>query len=466
MPSPLQWLLQFGAQLPGKFVRSLDVLVIGGGQSALVTAALLGRRGYRGLLVSQGELSPHTCQREDWTWNDAQSPILAHVHEELGLQTAFRIKSGPLKPGLRIVDTHHRIELESKESPERALRYLTGLSSEELTQNLDRIKEAHLELSSFLQPSLKFPASGFFERRRVDAALMRMSLCTEVSNPSLNPSLLRLGHSLTPFLTHGVHTERAPTLGQMARLLYFVLDGPQLPEYGRPCRELLLDRAHRSGFPLHDGRVSSITRDGRHFRVLLDHRRAPDRVQAIVDASEHLSGVQIMAQTEFKRLEPIAADPSAGYIWSIRWQIDKKWVPDQIGCSVLIMATPDSPSIWLSAHNLSPNEVLLNAEFFVPHTSSSEPVALMAPKVIAHVQKVVPFLAHHTQQSPPTQHHRVHLIDKSDPTGLGKWTVRTPHKYLFLAGPAVLPGCLSSEGAYSSALQTVDAITRVLGERR
>ena len=63
-----------------------EVVVLGGTLSATIISALLAQRGYRGILVDQGELSKnHSSGFFDLSLQDEASSAMQRVHEELNL---------------------------------------------------------------------------------------------------------------------------------------------------------------------------------------------------------------------------------------------------------------------------------------------------------------------------------------------------------------------------------------------
>ncbi|MEO1234807.1 MAG: hypothetical protein AAFZ18_38530, partial [Myxococcota bacterium] len=226
-------------------MRSVDVMIVGGGAGALATAAILGKRGLRGLIL----VPPHTSQpsphrREDWIWDDRHAPVLGRVHEEIALQDAFRRKAVAVRPGLRFVGRERRVELEPEDAPSDVFARLLRLEAKDVLRQVRALDGPARKVGEFLEEAPLLPPAGFFERRRLQALLEAHPELTTPAVDTLEPTLFEHLKSLLPFLTHQMASELPPSIGRLARPAHLLLQGPRLSDGGRPLRSLLGDRAH------------------------------------------------------------------------------------------------------------------------------------------------------------------------------------------------------------------------------
>ena len=160
-----------------------DVIVLGSRLAPLTCAALLAKRGFRVLVLGQGEPPPsyelcgHQLPDRPFTFLTAQSPVLARVLSELGLTQSYRRLQVPLDPAYQVALPDHRYEL----SPQH------GAVSREFEREFPEVKRpledfhAHIEqaqrdLDELLQRDLTWPPETFLERREFNRALSGLGL--------------------------------------------------------------------------------------------------------------------------------------------------------------------------------------------------------------------------------------------------------------------------------------------------
>ena len=451
-------------------MRSLDVLVVGGGAAALTTAALLGKRGYRGLVVDNGELDDtQHYPRDNWSWDDAHAPALARVHELLGLQAAFRRSAQAIRPGLRLITQDKRVELEPEDSPADVLARLLQLDRITIIKQLRTIEKSSKKVAQFLESVSVFPASGFFERRKATNAINDCDELSWIGTDYIHPELCSHLEALLPFLTHFGSSAPAPArMGRLARPARLLLQGPRLPS-GRSLRLVLAERAARGGFEIHRGQLSVLQPDGRRLKVEATQRRAPALVNAVVDASSHLSAVRMLsAHNRYKKLAPILDEAAPRDLMALfEWELDASVLPEPLGQTALLLSSSELPSAWISIRPTNHSHrvrVVVELPGLDPQYSPDD-LGNYLEIARNYIRSIAPFFEHGRAEA-QTPRFRPLFDPQLDPhAGLGGLPVRTPVRNVILAGPVVLPGCVDMEGAYLSALQATEAVAELLGSR-
>ena len=96
---------------------SYDVVLLGLSLEPLFAAALLGKRGFRVLVLGQGELPPsytlagRRLPRFPFTFDAAHSPVARRILSEIALSQLFRRRSVAYDPALQVVLPRHRFDL-------------------------------------------------------------------------------------------------------------------------------------------------------------------------------------------------------------------------------------------------------------------------------------------------------------------------------------------------------------------
>lgn len=447
-------------------MRSLDVLVVGGGAGALATAALLGKRGLRGLVVDHHELeSVAANHRADWVWDDRHAPILAAVHEELGLQDVFRRQALAVRPGLRLIGARRRVELEPEDAASDVLARLVDLSPKEVLAQVRAIEGAAKKVADFFAKNPPLNPGGFFERRKLTGMVAEVPELSVPATEVVEPRLLAHLQGWLPFLTNQLPSDSSLAVGRLARPVHLLLQGPRLPERGRPLREVLWERAERSGFEIEQDRLTRLEPDGKRFRVTLGQGRGELLVDAVVDASQAMAGLESLPhEIKARKLTALLGmSHPAGYVVELSWIVDREVVPEPLGGAALLGGDDGDPPIWLS---LRPDEdearVRLVVERIATLDEQRNQEAKLQADTRARLERLMPFFV---EGHPAAQVARwkPRLAAELDPhTGLAGLPTRTPLKNLVLAGPLVLPGCTALEGAYLAATRAAAAVTQNL----
>jgi phytoene dehydrogenase-like protein len=151
-----------------------DVVVCGGGMTGLVTAALLGRRGFRVLLVASEadrptfEAAGHVLSRGPALLPPVAAPPVARVLQDLNCVQIVKRRAPPLAPPFQVVMPHHRFDIGADaESLGRELGREFGGERVAIEAALARVAATSVLLDPLLATEITLPPDGFWERREV-----------------------------------------------------------------------------------------------------------------------------------------------------------------------------------------------------------------------------------------------------------------------------------------------------------
>ena len=154
-----------------------DVVLLGTRFEALLSGALLAKRGFRVLVLGQGML-PSTYQvagrrlpRETFAFRAAHSPVAKRALTELALHQVFRRRATGMDPAFQIVVPGHRVDV----PPDPA--HLEREVDRELGDVKRAVEDFHrlgervgADLDHLFERDLLFPPETFFERREFQRA--------------------------------------------------------------------------------------------------------------------------------------------------------------------------------------------------------------------------------------------------------------------------------------------------------
>jgi phytoene dehydrogenase-like protein len=151
-----------------------DVVVCGGELTGLVTAALLGRRGFRVLVLGHDadrpsfEAAGHTLSRGPALLPPINSPAVARVLKELNCVQIMRRRAPPLLPAFQVVMSRHRFDIGSDDDAlGREMTREFGAERAAIEAALARVATTSGLLDPLLGTEITLPPDGFWERREV-----------------------------------------------------------------------------------------------------------------------------------------------------------------------------------------------------------------------------------------------------------------------------------------------------------
>src|SRR5262249_52555121 len=141
--------------------------------SATITAALLAKRGLRGLIIDQGELASIDGRLlPDLVLSDHGSLAMELVHSELGVKEDLKVRGQPISPIVQAIFPDQRIDL----YPERGAmfselrRAFKTEGADAFMRALERLDAVEKYAGGYLSTAGELPPSGFFGKRQATQA--------------------------------------------------------------------------------------------------------------------------------------------------------------------------------------------------------------------------------------------------------------------------------------------------------
>jgi phytoene dehydrogenase-like protein len=151
-----------------------DVVVCGGELTGVVSAALLGRRGYRVLLIggesdrASFEAGGYTLSRAPALLPPVAGPPIARVLQDLNCIQVVKRRAPPLAPSFQVVMPHHRFDVgDNEDLLGRELAREFGGERAAIEAAIARIAETSAVVEPLLATEITLPPDGFWERREV-----------------------------------------------------------------------------------------------------------------------------------------------------------------------------------------------------------------------------------------------------------------------------------------------------------
>ncbi len=471
--------------------RHYEAVVIGGRLSAVVAAALLAKRGVRGLLIDEGELAsedPHLLV--DCVPADGGSAVMQLVHRELGLQDELRNRSGPLDPLLQIVWPDQRLDL--SDDPKSSMQELhrgLGTHARGVETFFERLEEAASQVGEFLEHAGELPASGYFNRRSARTNARRYEAVTQGLDQSgllaeLDPLAAELFMAPLTYLTYiEDRTAGEASVARFARPLARFLSGTRSLRNGRTLRGIFSDVAERRAFEVQHGALESAEPKGRQVHLRLAGNSDGITAEAIIDASGELSALGVLPYQKRRKdlSETLQTARPRATLHVLGIEVDDAAIPPGMGHHLLLLngrrdpsrAEPDAADrpIWLTrrpGQNPGRTQLVVAHPVSAAWTHAGGGLDALEAMMKGRVERIVPFLADgrpeirplcgrgSMRSARPVLNHPLFEPGLDPDTGLGGVACRTSMKNVFIAGPAVLPG-LGVEGEYFAALQAADA---------
>jgi phytoene dehydrogenase-like protein len=476
--------------------RHYDVVVIGGRLSATICAALLAKRGLRGLIIDQGELASIDGRLlPDLILSDQGSLAMELVHMELGVKEDLKVRSQPISPIVQAIFPDQRIDLYTERGAMYSeLRRGFGTEdAERFAKALRMLDEAEKNAGVYLSTAGELPPSGFFGKRQTAQAARNHPELLKTVDASgilegLPEELQEILIAPVSFLTHiDARRPNEIPIGRFARPVARFLRGAFHLDDGRSLRELFLEIAKRKGFEVKTTGVESIDPKGKTIAIrVAGNRDVLITSDVLVDCSADLSGLDtIPMKTQSKELALMlqAAKPR-GFLHALSIEIDRAVIPPGMGEYVILLNGRKDPTrfdqndpdaedrpVLLTSRisQSSPSRLQIIGVHPVSasraHSGRMEQLDLIMRR---RIERLIPFFAEGapaiaplstsaaTRENRPFLAHP-HLLPDLDPlAGITGVSMRTTYKNIFVAGPAVMPG-LGIEGEYLSALQAADA---------
>jgi hypothetical protein len=456
-----------------------DAVLIGIGLPTLLAGGLLSKRGFRVLVVGQGQPLPSyevdgvRLSRTPFTLTGADSPAISRVFSELALKPLVRRRVRPLSPAFQAVLPRHRLDF-----------------------------SADLET---VTRDLMWPPTGFFERREHARAALHSPFGKDDEARERPLSELADEHPFRVIVSSALTFEDGSVLGEgnaqrKLRLFAGALRGAELSEGGyQGLFDLLLEsiRTHNGEVRLND----RIDRIGIK-RGAVDHVRLSPSDEE-VGCHFVLSGLPVSRMGRLlsdrtaldAMLDELGQPKPAFFRYTLNAVLEREALLEGMARNVLLIADPKNTrpehTMRLELEPLEDGKrAVLSAELLLrPQAGDvqAEQLAGMRERALTSLDRLSPFFRRHLLWvDSPHDGRGVYdvradeYLDAPDAFRRGPDTmpvlytyartslhgscalpVRTPVKRLLLCNEQVVPG-LALEGTFLTAWSAARAVTRSL----
>ena len=487
-----------------------DVVILGSRFEGLLSAALLARRGFRVLVIGQGDqpstyaIGDERFPRSHQAIVGIRSPAVRRVLAELALHQGFRRRAVALDPSFQVVLPGHRVD---RASDTTSFAREIAREFPEVKRSVDdfeRVSElVRHELDELVQRDLMWPPETFWERR-------------DFSRATAHGRFDRHGEGLDPFaeLPEG-HPFRA--LLELPTRFASSMDPSQLPSL---ARFRLYDAWSHGVAHLEGGRAwldeALIEKLGAHGGQVRERERADGiltrrgvAVGVRLRGSDEVIGAgHVVSAVGVGALLPLLPDRSAFgelferlgeprprfYRYTLNVVVRAEAVPAGMARDVFLSRnlSPDAADEDRLHIELSPADGRGTRRFTVSSlvarrdVEDTERLHGLRERLLAGLREVVPFLDEHlvlidsphdgrevqdlregSLRAPAEPWNRgprameiVYGFPVRQTLGLTAMPVRTPIRNLLLANTQIVPG-LGTEGAVLAAWSAARAIGRV-----
>jgi phytoene dehydrogenase-like protein len=489
-----------------------DAVLIGTGLPTLLAGGLLAKRGFRVLLVGQGQPLPSyeiegaMLPRAPFTLAAHDSPAVSRVFSELALRPLVRRRVRPLTPAFQAVLPRHRLDL--------------GTDPDALTREVERefpavrravddfmraTQRSWDSINRLVERDLMWPPTGFFERREHARAALHHPFGKDDAGPHPLADLAD-DHPFRVVVNHALRFVDGTPLGagngpRQLRMFAGLLRGAELMEGGYTgLAELLLDsmRTHNGEVRLAD----RIDRIGMR-RGAVDHVRLSPSDEE-VGCHFVLSGLPVSRigrlladRTAFDGMLDVLGTPRPAFFrYTLNAVLEREALPEGMARDVLLIGDARGEALGralrVEAAPLADGQrAVLSAELLVPARASeieAQVLGSLRERVLDSLDRLSPFLRRHllwvdsphdgrgwydaqkqAYREPPDTFRRgpdtmgvIYQYPRTSLHGVCALPVRTPVKRFFLCSEQVAPG-LGQEGTFLAAWSAARAVTKSLG---
>lgn len=488
-----------------------DAVVCGGELTGLMTAALLGRRGLRVLLLGGDaekatfEAAGHVLSRGPALLPPVAAPHVARVLQDLNCVQVVKRKAPPLSPGMQIVMPHHRFDVGANdEALGRELAREFGGERAAIEAALGRVAQTSALVEPLLSTEITLPPDGFWERRevgRLESLLPRRGTDLLATLPATHP--MRAVVAVPGALSGAVAPQDLGLVGQ-ARAFDLARQGLNQLEGGEAgLRALFLEKLGTFSGERRDKLVpvELVMRRGRAAGVRVHPRDETIGCEHLVWAGS-AAALSAICTEKPPRRGPNGAPGLhvEGYRYAISMLVGPEALPEGMASRVFLISDPGRALIEENALAVTvgqpaprqPDHIPVWVECIVPAPPvDAGPGYLRAlrGRVLERLETLLPFFREHLvvlasphdglppELSPaaskgaaplpplasaPLQ--PVYAVESDSPFDVSALPHATGIKNLYLAGRENLPG-LGFEGELVSAWGVVRLIAGTQGKR-
>jgi hypothetical protein len=489
-----------------------DAVLIGIGLPTLLAGGLLSKRGFRVLVVGQGQPLPSyevdgvRLSRTPFTLTGADSPAISRVFSELALKPLVRRRVRPLSPAFQAVLPRHRLDFSADlETVTRDVEREFPAVRRAVDDFVRATQRSWESINRLVDRDLMWPPTGFFERREHARAALHSPFGKDDEARERPLSELADEHPFRVIVSSALTFEDGSVLGEgnaqrKLRLFAGALRGAELSEGGyQGLFDLLLEsiRTHNGEVRLND----RIDRIGIK-RGAVDHVRLSPSDEE-VGCHFVLSGLPVSRMGRLlsdrtaldAMLDELGQPKPAFFRYTLNAVLEREALLEGMARNVLLIADPKNTrpehTMRLELEPLEDGKrAVLSAELLLrPQAGDvqAEQLAGMRERALTSLDRLSPFFRRHLLWvDSPHDGRGVYdvradeYLDAPDAFRRGPDTmpvlytyartslhgscalpVRTPVKRLLLCNEQVVPG-LALEGTFLTAWSAARAVTRSL----
>lgn len=488
-----------------------DAVVCGGELTGLVTAALLGRRGLRVLLLGGDaekatfEAAGHVLSRGPALLPPVAAPHVARVLQDLNCVQVVKRKAPTLSPGMQIVMPQHRFDVGANdEALGRELAREFGGERAAIEAALERVAQTSALVEPLLSTEITLPPDGFWERRevgRLESLLPRRG--TDLLAPLPATHSMRAVVAVPGTLSGAIAPQDLGLVGQ-ARAFDLARQGLNQLEGGEAAlRALFLEKLGTFSGERRDKLVpvEVVMRRGRAAGVRVHPRDETIGCEHLVWAGSAAALSALCTEKPLRRGPNGAPGLHVeGYRYAISMLVGPEALPEGMASRVFLISDPGRGLIEENALAVTvgqpsprqPDHIPVWVECIVPAPPvDAGPGYLRAlrGRVLERLETLLPFFREHlvvlasphdglpaevsaaaAKGAPPlpplaaSPLQPVYAIENDSPFDVSALPHATGIKNLYLAGRENLPG-LGFEGELVSAWGVVRLIAGTQGKR-
>jgi len=481
-----------------------DVAIIGSNLSGLVAGAMLVRRTFQVLIIDVDNVRLE-LKRDGYTikpfpglfFGFGQSHVFSEIFQELGIPFLEKKKFHLAQPAYQLSMPDLRLDIpQGREEWSGLLTREFGAEAGAITNLLDTADRYSSLVRSMFAEGVVYPAFTFRERYRLNRVCGALGVDFKegsqldyhdlLDSTPLSPEARSFIESQFLFLSpiypdHPSMFFASWVLSMLNKGIYTVEGGLKVLE--NICKERII--SYR-GQLQRTGEIEQID-FGRINDIILAGSKEPVRCKKILVATSlpDFFDQHLPKGLRGSHRQRLFGPPHRRHDYTLFLAIDDRVVPVGMKENVILLSQPSAP---ISAKNLafvslSPadsTEYAPEGKRLIAITTVVDPedgelspqeARLISDDLLDRLRDLVPFLDNYTEFVAydesyglyQAQRHSIEPppIDPEDRFGLACIPNRTPHKEIFYAGKATLPG-MGMEGEGMSALIAANLITKLL----
>jgi len=489
--------------------RHYDAVVLGTRLEPLVAAALLAKRGFRVLVLGQGELEASYAiagrrwPRSPHTFLAAHSPVARRVFSELAMGQVFRRRAKALDPSFQLVMPQLRFDATTDDD---AMRRELEREMAEVLRVVDDFHDLALrtqaDLDRILVRDLAWPPETFFERRDFARATAHQAFDRKGGGLHLFGELPRSHPFRLAVRAPGMFGSHADPgqLSELAQLRLYLAwwRGAAKIEGGEQwVRDALAEKVHTYGGEIRQGARAAkvLTKRGSATGVELATSGEVIGANFVIHGGSLEALTRLVPGASLRQLFERYGEPSVRYYrYTLNVEVPAEAVPVGMASDVFAVRDPRRPLVGANLLRIDVREPddegrqLLSMEILVERRAVEEQSNLlegMRERVLGSLAEVVPFLGRHvlTVDSPHDGRElqdlagrrqiaperpwvrglrtmpKVYGFPVPGPLGLSAYPARTSVKKLLFCSAQAVPA-LGQEGSFVAATTVARLVTK------